>query len=102
MNFLGIFLTAFISFCYHSVSAASSGNADGSSILRTIVYNLPPACKQLNNMGTFSVLSSKSYECLFEEGFDVNKSATIISLLMQRGNDKLVEEIAEIWVSKRQ
>lgn len=105
MNLRSFLLTAFISFVYRfaSFAAASKDSEVKTKILKAVVYNLPAPCKSLHNTGSFNALSSKSYACLFEDGsFDVKRSAKILTLLMQRGNEKLVGEIAKIWVSKRQ
>lgn len=101
MNFSTLVLTAFLSFFYKVVSSSAIETDDSTLILKTIVHKLPPACKQLHYTGTFNVLAASSYACLFEDKFDVKKSATILALLMQRGNEKLVGEIAKTWVSKR-
>ena len=101
MNWCALLLTASIGFIYEFVSASSDEPNDKTLILKAVVHNLPKACKELNGRGCFDALSEKSYDCLFEEKFDTKKASIVMALLMQRGDEKMVQEIAQKWVSKR-
>lgn len=97
MNLRSLLFSALFAF----VSATSNEVDEKTLILKAVVNNLPAACKQLNAIGSFDALSEKSYKCLFEDDFNVRKTSIIMTLLMQRGDSKLVQEISKKWVSKR-
>lgn len=101
MNWSSLFLTVLLGIIVKAVSSSSDDSDEKTLILKAVVSNLPDVCKKLNAIGSFNALSKNSYNCLFEEEFKAKKASTVMVLLMQRGDEKLVEEIAKKWVIMR-
>jgi hypothetical protein len=101
MNWSSLFLTLLLGIIVKVVSSSSDDSDEKTLILKAVVSNLPDVCKKLNAIGSFNALSKNSYDCLFEEEFQAKKASTVMVLLMQRGDEKLVEEIAKKWVIMR-